>query len=143
MNKLIIQKPEELYKIALEIIPKLKKKKLLCLYGQLGVGKTTFVQYLVKALSLGAKAKSPSYVIMNIYEGDELRVYHIDFYRLEGQDPYTAVDFDEILSDPQGLVVIEWADLVEKYLPEEKIEMCFKDLGGTTVSYTHLRAHET
>lgn len=131
MNKVIIQKEQDLQSLAKKLLPKLKHQNLLCLYGDLGSGKTTFVRYLCDELQVANKVKSPSYVICNTYHAKDYDIYHLDFYRLEGQDPYTAVDLQELLSAPSSIVIIEWADLVEDYLPKERLELHFKNLGGT------------
>ncbi len=126
----IIKQESDLEALARDLVAELGDQRLICLYGDLGSGKTTFVRYLARELGCTDKIKSPSYVIMNTYNSPQSKIYHLDFYRLEGQDPYTAVALDELFADEGALVLIEWADLIEDYLPSDRWEIHFENLGG-------------
>lgn len=90
------------------------------LNGELGTGKTTFIKGLAKGLGIKEVITSPTYVFVRSYSFEPIIrqsfhkdiLYHLDLYRLENQDKKTlqSFGFDEILADPKGIVVIEWAE---------------------------------
>ncbi len=91
---------------------------LICLVGDLGSGKTTFVQGIVSGWGSLDQAASPSYVIVNMYRGlHNSRLYHLDAYRLSSADEAVMLDIDEMLVS--GPLVVEWADQIEAALPKE------------------------
>ena len=97
------------------------------LYGELGAGKTSFVQALAKILDVSQNATSPTFVIEKIYKLDNSklnngrfnRLIHIDAYRLKDSHELKQLGWDTIVSDPKNLIVIEWADTVEDILPKD------------------------
>lgn len=101
----------------------------MALSGSLGSGKTTFVKGL--ALGLGvpheSQVKSPTFVLMHIYEG-RCRIYHLDLFRLETLDEVENLGWDDLLRG-DGLLVIEWAEKVRGYLPANYVEVDFKIAG--------------
>ena len=111
--------------LAQEILKKpLKKKRALIigLQGELGSGKTTFIQSLAKGLCIKNKITSPTFVLMKRYKN----FYHIDCYRIKNYKDILALDFQEIISNPQNIIVIEWAEKIQKILPENTIWIKFK-----------------
>lgn len=91
------------------------------LKGDLGAGKTTFVQMIGKHLGVEDYITSPTFSIVNIYLG-EFKIYHLDLYRLE--DPSEIESFDyETYFYPDGISFIEWADKGGTYIPDEMIEI--------------------
>lgn len=91
------------------------------LYGDLGAGKTTFVQTLAKRLGITEHVTSPTFVIQKVYalkRGKYSHLIHIDAYRLESSSELRALGWDELLKDPHNLIVVEWANLIEDILPE-------------------------
>src|ERR1035437_9955153 len=96
------------------------------LCGSLGSGKTAFTQAVAQTLGVKEQVTSPTFVIMKIYEvvsGGKVgpfpwkRLVHIDAYRLEKAEEVGALNFESIVADPHNLVLIEWADNIEKALP--------------------------
>src|SRR5262245_33780067 len=81
----------------------------IALVGDLGAGKTTLVAGLVTALGGGA-AQSPTFSLVNEYPGGRLTVWHVDLYRIDKPAELPELGLDEILGDPRGIVVVEWAD---------------------------------
>jgi len=91
---------------------------ILCLFGDLGSGKTTLIKGLAQGLNVPeAQVNSPTFVLLNVYEG-KMPVYHFDFYRLETQPQIAAIGYDEFLYG-QGVSVIEWAERFGVLIPKE------------------------
>ena len=89
---------------------------VIALHGTLGSGKTTFVKGLAAALGVRDLVTSPSFSLVNEYEGT-VRLFHVDLYRLQGPREVELLDLDPILST-DGITVIEWAERGEGLLPE-------------------------
>ena len=81
----------------------------IALVGDLGAGKTTFVAGLVEALGGGAAA-SPTFSLINEYPGGRLVVWHADLYRIEREAELAELGLDDVIGDPRGVVLVEWAD---------------------------------
>lgn len=107
----------ETQKFAEEFATKLKPGDVLCMYGDLGAGKTAFVQGLAKGLSVTDYVNSPTFTIVNEYEG-KVPLYHFDVYRICDSFEMYDIGFDEYI-DGDGICVIEWAELIEDILPEK------------------------
>jgi len=90
--------------------------EILLLSGPLGAGKTIFTKGLASGLGVDSEeVTSPSFTLVNPYEG-RLRLYHIDLYRLDvGARAANAVDLDELLTDENSVIVIEWAERLGSY----------------------------
>ena len=118
----------ETKKFGQEFGSKLKGGEVLALVGDLGAGKTTFVQGLARGLGIESRIVSPTFILMRKYG----HFYHIDLYRLEG-DVWPEVQnlgVEEVWTNPENVAVIEWAEKVEEHLPPNTIWVKFKDLGG-------------
>jgi tRNA threonylcarbamoyladenosine biosynthesis protein TsaE len=87
----------------------LRGGEAIALVGDLGAGKTTFVAGLVEALGGGAAA-SPTFSLINEYPGGRLVVWHADLYRIEREAELAELGLDDVIGDPRGVVVVEWAD---------------------------------
>lgn len=92
------------------------------LQGELGSGKTKFVQGFAKGLGIRQRLTSPTFVLMKKYKN----LYHIDCYRLNKPKDLLDLDFKEIIDDPQNIVLIEWAEKVRKILPKDTIWIKFE-----------------
>lgn len=102
---------------------------IVTLSGDLGAGKTTFTQYVARALGVQGEVTSPTYVIEQRYDVDSSNfksLVHIDAYRLEDeQDPY-KIGLDKTLEDPHNFVVIEWPEKIQDFLKVyEKVSLSF------------------
>ena len=96
----------------------LKKGDILCLYGDLGSGKTTFTKGIAQGLKINAnKVNSPTFVLMNAYQG-RLPLFHFDFYRLEEATEISAIGYEEFFYD-NGITVIEWPQRLKSLLPSD------------------------
>lgn len=95
---------------------------VICLNGDLGSGKTLFTKGFAAALSIDETVTSPSYTIIKEYYSGEMPLYHMDVYRLEKD--ITTTGLTEYFGK-DGIVIIEWADMIKDYLPEERLEIKF------------------
>ena len=96
---------------------------LICLIGELGSGKTVFTKGFASALGIEENITSPTFNIIKEYTSGEMNLYHMDVYRLEGNTD--GLGLDEYLKK-DGVVIIEWADMIRSELPEERLEIRFK-----------------
>ena len=99
---------------------------IICLNGDLGSGKTVFTKGFAAALGIDDVITSPTFNIIKEYTNCEMPLYHMDVYRLEGNIDGTGIT-DYFKKD--GVVIIEWADMIRDYLPEERLEISFKVTG--------------
>lgn len=102
------------------------------LKGDLGAGKTTFLQGFAKGLGIKEKVISPTFVIMNRFDlkGKFNNFYHLDCYRIEKSKEMESLGFEEIINNPKNIVCIEWPEKIKKLLPEDVISIKFKILDG-------------
>ena len=110
--------------IAAEITKKLKPGSVICMYGDLGAGKTAFVQGMARALGIDEPVTSPTFTIVNEYYGT-LPLYHFDVYRIGSSEEMYEIGFDEYING-NGICVIEWAELIEDILPEDSIRITIR-----------------
>lgn len=104
-----------------------KKAKTLLLYGDLGGGKTTFLQGFAKGLGVKQKVLSPTFVVMKSYKVKSCKVfYHLDCYRLRNEKDAKELGLVEILKNPENIVAIEWPERIKKILPKNVIKIKFK-----------------
>ncbi|MBR4054020.1 MAG: tRNA (adenosine(37)-N6)-threonylcarbamoyltransferase complex ATPase subunit type 1 TsaE [Clostridia bacterium] len=123
--------------VAAEIASLLKKGDVLALYGEMGAGKTAFVRGLVKALCPECLplVHSPTFAIVNEYEGNEITVYHYDLYRIADEDDlYSTGYFDRL--GGEGIVVTEWSELIDGAIPQGAHRLRIEKAGETERKFT-------
>jgi tRNA threonylcarbamoyladenosine biosynthesis protein TsaE len=123
MNELILttRSPQETMDLAYKLAKQLKRGTIITLEGELASGKTTFTKGFGKGLGISQAINSPTFTISKIYEG-EFPLIHIDAYRLEGIDQ--ELGFEEFFND-DWMVVVEWAQYIEKLLPYNCVAIKF------------------
>ena len=104
--------------LAAELARVLPPDATLALHGDLGVGKTTFVQGLAHGLGVAEHVTSPTFAIYSVYQGKERRLVHLDAYRLENERQIESLLLDEFLISPYCLAV-EWPEKITALLPAE------------------------
>src|SRR6266404_7746706 len=122
----------ETFELGVRIGEQLSGGEILLLNGPLGAGKTMLVKGIASALGIDREdVTSPSFTLVNPHPG-RLMLYHIDLYRLdEGASAAHAVDLDEILTDENAVVIIEWAERLGHYpLPESVWSVSISGDGG-------------
>lgn len=121
MIKYISESYEDTQRIASEFAKTLKSGNVICMYGDLGAGKTAFVQGLAKGLGIDEHITSPTFTIVNEYMGDK-PLYHFDVYRIADSDEMYEIGYEEYISG-DGISVIEWPQLIEDILPEHRYDI--------------------
>jgi len=123
----ISKSEEETQKIAETVAEKIKNGGILCLFGELGAGKTIFTKGLAKTLGISTfTVKSPTYTYIRSYPLDKRHLYHIDLYRLEVVDELLLQEIEELWNDNANILIIEWADKLKNHLPENRIDVCLE-----------------
>lgn len=96
--------------------------KVIALTGELGAGKTTFTQGFLKALGVKHTVISPTFLIIRRYALKKIAytdAFHIDCYRIERPEELIALSLKEVIKNPKNIVLIEWPELIKKYLPKD------------------------
>jgi tRNA threonylcarbamoyladenosine biosynthesis protein TsaE len=123
---------EQTRAIAMALAKTLAAGDCIALHGELGAGKTHFVRGLVEGLNGPIRqVSSPTFVLLQIYAGGRLSVYHFDAYRAHGSADFEGIGFSEIL-DQGGVVAVEWAERIEPLLPAKRIDIRIDSPDETT-----------
>ncbi len=111
-------------KDTMELAENLESEKfpnmVICLEGDLGSGKTVFTKGFALALGIDEMITSPTFTLIKEYVNGEMPLYHMDFYRLDKSPEEIGL---EEYYNKNGIVIIEWADIVKDYLPEERLDI--------------------
>ena len=99
---------------------------VICLTGDLGSGKTMFTKAFAKSLQVEEEVTSPTFNIIKEYESGELPLFHMDVYRLDGKVGDLGI---EEYFTKKGITIIEWADMIEDYLPKNRLDIKIKIVG--------------
>ena len=127
-----LNKIEDWQKVVDEILPQLQHNILL-LKGNLGAGKTTFTQFLLKKLGSNDEVSSPTYAIVNEYHSPKGNIFHFDLYRMKNIDEVYDIGMEEYL-DNAFLCIIEWPEIYEEELADfPHHEMKIENLGDERV----------
>jgi tRNA threonylcarbamoyladenosine biosynthesis protein TsaE len=119
---------KDTYDIARKLGEKACAGDVVCLVGDLGVGKTLFSQGFAKGLGIEESVNSPTFTIVQVYEEGRLPLYHFDVYRIEDSEEMEEVGFSDMIYG-EGVCLIEWADMISDILPEHYINIVIeKDL---------------
>jgi len=115
----ITKSEKETYDLAYKIASELGERRVVCLNGELGAGKTVFVKGFCSFFGI-SEISSPTFTIVNEYNGNQ-SVYHFDVYRLADEDEFYAIGGDEYFE--KGICIIEWSDLVKDAIPKDAIDI--------------------
>ncbi len=123
IKEFIINSKEDTKTLAEKIAPFLQKGDVIALYGELGTGKTFFTQKLCEYLGVSKNVNSPSYVLMNEYNG-KYSISHLDLYRIDSEEEVLELGLHEIFEN--RITIIEWAEKAEGLLPQNTIHIWFE-----------------
>lgn len=122
MLRIHVKNEEESRLIGMELADKLTSGSVVALSGDLGTGKTTFTKAIAKGLGIKEMITSPTFTIIQEYEGGRLPLYHFDVYRLDSSDELYELGYEEYFYG-EGVCVVEWSDRIEDFLPENAIRI--------------------
>ncbi len=129
--KIRVDSKSESKKLASKLVSYLEGGEVICLIGELGAGKTYFTKYIADALGIDStEIVSPTFVYWRKHKGVKLDLNHFDFYRIDNQSEAESIGVEDALKDNEGITVIEWADKIRSYLPENRIEIKINEFGG-------------
>ena len=123
---IVTRSPDGTRDYAAELAASLPAGTVLALTGDLGSGKTCFVQGLAAGLGVTAAVTSPTFTLINEYRG-QLPLYHIDLYRIQDPDELLSLDLEHYL-EPDGVTAIEWAERAGDLLPGTAVHIHFEAL---------------
>ena len=111
---------EETYNLGVEIGKKATKGQVYTMVGDLGVGKTVFTQGIAKGLGIEEAISSPTFTIVQVYDEGRLPFYHFDVYRIGDVSEMGEIGYEDYVYG-EGVTLIEWANLIEDILPDNRI----------------------
>lgn len=106
-----------------------KKALVVGLEGALGAGKTAFAKGFAGGLGIKEEMKSPTFILMRVFKIRNKKFFHVDAWR-------AGLDFREFLKDPRNILLVEWSDKVNKFLPRDYFKFSFEVLGKNTREIT-------
>ena len=141
MKKFVSNGPEESKKFAQDFAKEVLAENgalVLALIGDLGSGKTAFAQAFAEALGVKEKTKSPTFIIFRKSKMADKEwnkkgfesFYHFDVYRIHSEKEILNLGWEEIIKNPENIVLVEWADKIEKILPKNCVKIMFNHLKG-------------
>lgn len=136
----LTRSPAETRRFAASLVPALPDSAVLALHGELGSGKTCFVQGLADALGIDRVITSPTFTIVNEYGEGRKPLIHIDLYRIGGPDEALALGFEEYLY-ADGITVVEWAERAADLFPTHSLHIRFESLERP--SHRRITLHQT
>ena len=117
--------------LAFDFVNLLHGGEVITLAGDLGAGKTTFTQSLALAMGINQPVTSPTFTLMNQYQGKPLKLYHFDMYRIDDIDEILETGLTEYFGNSDAVCVIEWAENIQSLLPKQYIKISIEKLGET------------
>lgn len=126
----ITKSAKETFEFGRKVGSSLKGGEIVALVGELGAGKTTFIQGLAKGMGIENKIVSPTFILMRTYVGNKLNLYHLDLYRLEGdiKTQVSELGIEDFWGRDGNVAVVEWADKSEEIFPEKTIWINFEKI---------------
>jgi len=124
MKELLIRNEKEMLDFGKTVALQLKGGDILCLYGNLGAGKTTLTKGIAQVFGIKQRIKSPTFTLFNVYpvqiNGKSIKFVHVDAYRLKDEEEMIDVGIDDYLGDAGTICVVEWAEKLPDLLKKKK-----------------------
>jgi len=118
MEPIIVNSTKEIDRAAAKVLKVIGSNRIVCLYGEMGSGKTTLIKAICKKLGVVDHVVSPTFALINEYSTPESEiVYHFDFYRINRLEEVFDFGYEEYFYNQKGLCLIEWPELIEDILP--------------------------
>lgn len=121
MRTIITNSEIETKNLARDIASKVDKNTVIVLSGELGAGKTKFVEGFLSYYGLENEISSPTFTIVNEYKNSQITIFHFDVYRLSDIDEFYAIGGEEYFS--KGICIIEWGEIIEDAIPSKAIRI--------------------
>lgn len=121
---------DEIESAASEIIKAFDGRKIVRFIGEMGAGKTTMIKSLCKLLGVDEDVTSPTFAIVNEYEGAGCRVFHFDFYRVKNQQEAIDLGLADYFYSGE-YVFMEWPQLVDDFMPDDVVTLTIKEIDPT------------
>lgn len=125
MKQYISRSAVETKEIAASLSQEVTQGRIISLSGNLGAGKTVFVQGFAQGLGIKEKIISPTFVLIRQHKTPKAGIilYHIDLYRIENSEDFKLIGLEEILSNPNNIILIEWAEKIDNLLPKNTLKI--------------------
>jgi len=112
--------PDQTRRVGMQLGEALRAGDVICLQGDLGAGKTTFVQGIAQGWGSVDSVSSPTFILVNVYRGsDQKKLFHMDAYRLDSAPEAEELDLDSMLD--QGPLIVEWPERMQRLIPSERL----------------------
>ena len=121
-KKLVLKSEAETIELGKRLGRALRGLDVVCLYGELGAGKTTLTKGVAAALGYKGRVTSPTFGLAREYRGARFSVFHLDLYRVSGKET-GDIGLEEFLNDPRAVCVIEWPEAAADFLPDDRLEV--------------------
>ncbi len=131
---IISKSADETFNVGLNLAGKLSPGDVIAFHGDLGAGKTVFVRGLAHGLGLDARVTSPTFTIVNEYNG-KIPLFHFDMYRLSGSDELFEIGWEDYLGRG-GICAVEWSEITEDAFPENTINIYITKIDDDTREIT-------
>lgn len=120
--------PEQTRELGVRLGKSLQTGDMLCLQGELGAGKTTFVQGVAQGWGSLDSVSSPTFILVNVYRrADGSQLFHMDAYRLDSTGEAEELDLDSMLAE--GALIVEWPERMQSLIPDERLWVEFTQSG--------------
>ena len=126
--KLLLNNIKDTIKLGQKLAKISKKDDIFCLKGDLGTGKTTLARSFIKFLTNSNKVLSPTFPMLLTYEYDNNIIWHYDMYRLKNPNDVWNLSLEDALNN--GIIIIEWPEIIEHLIPHKRIDIIIKDLNN-------------
>ena len=130
MKEFISRSEEETEKIGAFVASCCARNDFVALYGDMGSGKTVFMRGFTSSLIPNCRVSSPTYTILNVYEGEDVSVNHFDMYRISSEDDLISTGYEDVLD--HGITVTEWSENITEYLPSQYWKVEFHKIEPST-----------
>ncbi len=129
--------PEETFELGRKIGRQASPGDVYALTGDLGVGKTVFTKGLAEGLGIAEPVTSPTFTIVQSYEGGRLPFHHFDVYRIEDIDEMDEIGYEDCFYG-DGVTLVEWADVIAELLPENTIRITIEKMPDKGFDYRRI-----
>jgi tRNA threonylcarbamoyladenosine biosynthesis protein TsaE len=121
--QLVLSDPDATEALGAKVAEWCRGRGIVFLKGDLGAGKTTLVRGVLRSLGFDGSTKSPTYTLVEPYQFEHFKVYHFDLYRLGDPEELEFIGLDDYLSESDALLLFEWPERGEGWLPEPHIHV--------------------